>query len=58
MRDLSKAKIYRITNTQNHKVYIGSTTKDIQLRLQKHKSETGTKRITMPLIQAMREINK
>ena len=58
MRDLSKAKIYKSINTQNVKIDIGSTTKDIQVRLQQHKGETGTTRKTMPIIQAMKEIRK
>ena len=54
MRDLSKAKIYKIFNSVNDKLYIGSTTNELTKRLSKHKGENNN----MLIVQAMRELGK
>ena len=38
MNKYLKAKIYRITCSENDLVYYGSTTKTLKIRLSKHKS--------------------
>ncbi len=40
MSDYSKGKIYKINNTKNEKVYIGSTTEDLKTRLRRHRYNT------------------
>ena len=39
----NNSKIYKIYNSINVKVYIGSTTRDLSIRFNEHKSKANTK---------------
>ena len=49
-------KIYKIYNTVNQKIYIGSTTREISERMNQHRTRFNLK--YMPLYRAMREIGR
>jgi len=55
--DYSNGKIYIIKNTENDKVYVGSTSGTLNKRLSKHVWSRNSK-TNMPLYAAMRDIGK
>jgi group I intron endonuclease len=52
----SNGKIYKIFNTQNDKLYVGSTTQSLNDRLKKHKSCVNG--LSLPFYKAVLEIGK
>jgi hypothetical protein len=56
-QDFSKAKIYKITNDDNHDIYIGSTCNTLNKRFSQHKCRTKTEdRKDYPLYKLMNDI--
>lgn len=56
VKDYSKGKIYIIRNTQNDKVYVGSTTQRLCERMSKHRSDAKGRLSHLPLYVAFNEI--
>ncbi len=54
--DYKQGKIYKLVNSENDLLYIGSTTTTLTKRFYTHKAEANCARLTSPIYQAMRNI--
>ena len=54
--DYKNGKIYKLVNSKNDMLYIGSTTTTLTKRFYTHKAEANSTRLTSPIYEAMRDI--